>query len=206
MFQGYQPNVCKDRSYECLRIHALGRFLTARSVTVTIRCTALMRAVNRCAAADITGPFFVWKAGAREQSSARVLSSSGACNTVRFNYANKLICAGGAPQALQPCLRLRADGVLRHNTLPQRGRHLLLVSPPPATRTPVPQPQIAIRVCAAAALKWGNVMLNSSNSLKYLRFGHSKQNAKNSYFWQAIDTTSLELQSLEGSWWMLHLH
>lgn len=63
MFQGYQPNVWKDRHYERVRMrvcaHKLGPFNTARSVTVTICCAALMRAVNRYAAVDIKGPFSV---------------------------------------------------------------------------------------------------------------------------------------------------
>lgn len=63
MFQGYQPNVWKDRQYEHARTrvcaHKPGCFNTARSVTVTMRCASLMRAVNRCAAVDIKGPFFV---------------------------------------------------------------------------------------------------------------------------------------------------
>lgn len=63
------------------------------------------------------------------------LSSSGTHSSVSLNYTNKLICAGGTPQALQSCLRLRADGALRHNTLLQQGKHVRLVNYLPQTCT-----------------------------------------------------------------------
>lgn len=99
-----------------------------------------MRSVNRCAVLDEKGATPKVKECVLEREcvvsvQCVYLSSSGIRSTVSLNYTNKLIGAGGTPQALQPCLRLRADRALRHNTLLQQGKHVRLVNYPPQTNT-----------------------------------------------------------------------
>lgn len=80
-----------------------------------------MRPVNRCAVLD--------KKETPLEKVCVYLWDCSIWSTLSLNYANKLICAGSAaPHALQPCLRLRADRVLRHNTVLQKGKSICLVN------------------------------------------------------------------------------
>lgn len=131
--------------------------------------------MNRCASVHEEELLFK-----KKKSVCYVVYLSSSSSTVSFNYANKLICAGGTLQALQSCLRLRADRALRHNTLLQRGKHVRLVNYLQQTnwythRHTHTDVDVSLsnshpfNCTQRATLKWGNEKSNISNNVQHLQ-------------------------------------